>query len=150
MVGATRRTHTIWSILLLSSQVGCPQLYMCTVRYSHLVLLIALPLLSHAYHGCLLHVSQHDSKPSAKYDVGSSDIPHEQLTVTQDIEGTATDRCFGLVTLKLALNLFEGATGCHEWEAGFLLAEFVFSNARLFKGGTLSMTSNMQRLIHVA
>ncbi len=40
----------------------------------------------------------------------------------------------GLITLKLATNLFEGGTGCHEWEAGFFLAEFVLSHPDLFKG----------------
>lgn len=40
----------------------------------------------------------------------------------------------GLITLKLATNLFEGGTGCHEWEAGFFLAEFVLSQPDIFKG----------------
>lgn len=40
----------------------------------------------------------------------------------------------GLVTLKLATNLLEGGTGCHEWEAGFFLAEFVLSRPDIFKG----------------
>lgn len=38
----------------------------------------------------------------------------------------------GLVTLRLSDNLFEGGTGCHEWEAGFFLAEFVLSHPELF------------------
>ena len=38
------------------------------------------------------------------------------------------------VTLHLALNLFEGSTGCHEWEAGFFLAEFVLGNPQRFRG----------------
>ena len=38
------------------------------------------------------------------------------------------------VTLHLALNLFEGSTGCHEWEAGFFLAEFVLGNPEKFRG----------------
>ena len=44
--------------------------------------------------------------------------------------------CCGLITLRLSLNLFEGGTGCHEWEAGFFLAEFVFSFPDLFKGAS--------------
>ncbi len=40
----------------------------------------------------------------------------------------------GLMTLKLATNLFEGGTGCHEWEAGFFLAEFVLGHPDIFKG----------------
>ncbi|DBA85057.1 TPA: hypothetical protein ACH3X2_005787 [Trebouxia sp. C0005] len=42
----------------------------------------------------------------------------------------------GLITLKLATNLFEGGTGCHEWEAGFFLAEFVLSQPDIFKGSS--------------
>ena len=38
------------------------------------------------------------------------------------------------MTLHLALNLFEGSTGCHEWEAGFFLAEFVLGNPEKFRG----------------
>ena len=38
------------------------------------------------------------------------------------------------MTLHLALNLFEGSTGCHEWEAGFFLAEFVLGNPGKFRG----------------
>ncbi len=40
----------------------------------------------------------------------------------------------GLITLQLATNLFEGGTGCHEWEAGFFLAEFVLSHPNIFQG----------------
>jgi len=40
----------------------------------------------------------------------------------------------GLITLHVSQNLFEGSTGCREWEAGFLLSEFVLSHADLFKG----------------
>ncbi|KAL3160989.1 hypothetical protein ABBQ38_009378 [Trebouxia sp. C0009 RCD-2024] len=71
--------------------------------------------------------------PSALQSSGSSD-PQQQLTTTQNLHGTTVHHLFGLITLKLAVNLFEGATGCHEWEAGFMLAEFVLSNAGLFRG----------------
>ena len=67
---------------------------------------------------------------------GTSGISHQQMTITKNSHGSAKEQRFGLITLKLALNLFEGATGCHEWEAGFLLAEFVFSNPEVFKGRT--------------
>ena len=40
----------------------------------------------------------------------------------------------GCITLRLSRNLFEGSTGCHEWEAGFFLAEFVLSHPFMFKG----------------
>ncbi len=38
------------------------------------------------------------------------------------------------VTLRLSVNLLEGDTGCHEWEAGFHLAEFVLNNPSLVLG----------------
>ncbi len=40
----------------------------------------------------------------------------------------------GVMTLWVSDNLFEGGTGCHPWEAGFRLAEFVMSNPELFAG----------------
>ena len=84
-------------------------------------------------------MSARGTKSSLMSDAGSSD-PQQQLTITQNLHGTAVDSQFGLITLKLALNLFEGATGCHEWEAGFLLAEFVLSNAGLFRGQAMGIT----------
>lgn len=88
---------------------------------------------------------------SVKSDAGSSDIPQRQLVITQAGHGSAEEQRFGLITLKLALNLFEGATGCHEWEAGFLLAEFVLSNPGLFRGKTQNMASQCHAPVkHVA
>lgn len=42
--------------------------------------------------------------------------------------------CCGAVTLRVSRNLFEGGTGCHEWEAGFFLSEIVLSNPSVVKG----------------
>ena len=40
-----------------------------------------------------------------------------------------------LITARVSPNLFEGGTGCHEWAAGFFLAELVVSHgAELFAG----------------
>lgn len=39
-----------------------------------------------------------------------------------------------LLSLHVSRNLLEGGTGCHDWEAGFLMAEFVLSNPHLFSG----------------
>lgn len=39
------------------------------------------------------------------------------------------------VTLRLSHDMLSGSTGCHEWEAGFWLAEFVLNNTSLFQGG---------------
>ena len=75
---------------------------------------------------------EHQSHRSA---AGSGDAVHPQsVQVHNSAPGSAAAQHFGLITLKLALNLFEGATGCHEWEAGFLLAEYILSNATLFRG----------------
>lgn len=41
----------------------------------------------------------------------------------------------GLITVHSSANMFEGGTGCHMWDAGFLLAEFVLNNRSLFAGG---------------
>ena len=40
----------------------------------------------------------------------------------------------GSITLRLAQNMFEGSTGCHEWEAGFFLAEYLLNHPDLIKG----------------
>ncbi|KAL4428674.1 hypothetical protein ABPG77_009780 [Micractinium sp. CCAP 211/92] len=40
----------------------------------------------------------------------------------------------GQLALHVSLNLLEGGTGCHEWEAGFFLAEWVLSNPGLVAG----------------
>jgi hypothetical protein len=48
--------------------------------------------------------------------------------------GPLGDAARGLVPLRLSSNLFEGGTGCHEWDAGFSLFEFVLSNPTLFRG----------------
>lgn len=40
-----------------------------------------------------------------------------------------------LITARVSPNLFEGGTGCHEWAAGFFLAELIVSHgAELFAG----------------
>ncbi|GAX83891.1 hypothetical protein CEUSTIGMA_g11316.t1 [Chlamydomonas eustigma] len=40
----------------------------------------------------------------------------------------------GSITLHACDNLLEGSTGCHPWEAGFSLAQYVLSYAEEFKG----------------
>ncbi len=40
----------------------------------------------------------------------------------------------GLVSLHVSQNIIEGGTGCHDWEAGFVLAEFLLSNPSLVQG----------------
>lgn len=40
----------------------------------------------------------------------------------------------GVVALRLSDNMLAGSTGCHEWEAGFSLAELVLSRPELVRG----------------
>jgi hypothetical protein len=47
---------------------------------------------------------------------------------------TCGDGLRGLLALHASLNLLEGGTGCHEWEAGFFLAEWVLSHPQLVAG----------------
>ena len=46
----------------------------------------------------------------------------------------------GIITLRLSQNMFEGSTGCHEWEAGFLLAEYILNHPELVKGARLHLS----------
>ncbi len=43
----------------------------------------------------------------------------------------------GVITLRLSQNMFEGSTGCHEWEAGFFLAEYLLNHPGIVKGARL-------------
>lgn len=43
----------------------------------------------------------------------------------------------GHITLHVCDNMFEGSTGCHAWEAGYALAEYVLSYPELFQGKSL-------------
>jgi predicted nicotinamide N-methyase len=48
---------------------------------------------------------------------------------------TAGDAHVGVIVLRLSTgNMFEGGTGCHEWQAGHFLAEYVLSNPALVEG----------------
>lgn len=40
----------------------------------------------------------------------------------------------GHITLRLSLNMLDGSTGCHQWDAGILLAQFILSNPEKFQG----------------
>ena len=51
------------------------------------------------------------------------------------IERNAWGNCeAGILPLYLNKNMLQGNTGCHEWEAGFYLAEYVLSHAHQFQG----------------
>ncbi|GMH44891.1 hypothetical protein BSKO_12848 [Bryopsis sp. KO-2023] len=40
----------------------------------------------------------------------------------------------GHISLNVSFDILAGSTGCKEWEAGFVLAEFVLNNPAVFKG----------------
>ena len=48
-----------------------------------------------------------------------------------------------LVNLRVSLNLLEGATGCYDWEAGFVPGGFVLNNPKLFSGDSYYCYSNL-------
>ncbi|KAK9909829.1 hypothetical protein WJX75_008135 [Coccomyxa subellipsoidea] len=62
--------------------------------------------------------------------------PSEVLHLLRDIGRGRVDETaqHALIDCIKNPNLFEGSTGCHEWEAGFVLSEFIFSHTKLFKG----------------
>ena len=45
----------------------------------------------------------------------------------------------GTITLRVSQNFLEGNTGCHQWEAGLFLAEYVLNHPELVKGEHLPM-----------
>lgn len=65
-------------------------------------------------------------------------LPHA-LNSSSTLQINGNSSCCGLITLRLSLNLFEGGTGCHEWEAGFFLAEFIMNFPSLFQGHTICL-----------
>ena len=54
-------------------------------------------------------------------------------------EGGAGDEveAYGVVHIGSHVNMFAGSTGCFEWDAGYLLCEFVLNNVSLFQGRTV-------------
>jgi hypothetical protein len=38
----------------------------------------------------------------------------------------------------MSANLFEGGTGCHMWDAGFLLAEWLLNHQELITGASFA------------
>lgn len=65
-------------------------------------------------------------------------ISEVESRVLRNAEGSAAgdtdwgNREAGVVPLYLNQNMLAGNTGCHEWEAGFYLAEYVLSHAQQF------------------
>lgn len=49
--------------------------------------------------------------------------------------GTAVgDASHGFIALNLTSDLFQGGTGCHEWQPGLFMAQWVLSNAQVLRG----------------
>ena len=51
----------------------------------------------------------------------------------------------GHLSLHMSEDMFEGSTGCHLWEAGSLLSEFVLNNPSIFKGTQIYMNYALGR-----
>lgn len=72
-------------------------------------------------------------RPPPPRDVGTS--PFSGANPDPRCRDAAMFRSPALITARVSPNLFEGGTGCHEWAAGFFLAELVVSHgAELFAG----------------
>lgn len=54
----------------------------------------------------------------------------------------------GLLTLHVSRDLLAGGTGCHEWEAGLFLAEWVLSNPAMFQGQHSSSVCTQRPGVH--
>ena len=51
----------------------------------------------------------------------------------------------GSISVRVSANMLEGSTGCYQWEAGFLLGEFILSRPELFAGkGALLQSESMK------
>lgn len=51
--------------------------------------------------------------------------------------GRAGEETFTVVHIGSHVNMFAGSTGCFEWDAGYLLCEFILNNVQLFEGRTM-------------
>ena len=51
--------------------------------------------------------------------------------------GAIGDRCAGVLRIASHVNMFAGSTGQYEWDAGYLLAEFILNSPALFEGRAL-------------
>lgn len=73
-------------------------------------------------------------RPPPPRDVGTSSA-FSGANPDPRCRDAAMFRSPALITARVSPNLFEGGTGCHEWAAGFFLAELIVSHgAELFAG----------------
>lgn len=61
------------------------------------------------------------------YCYGPESFEEEELAAGQKQQNV-------FISLRVSQNLLEGGTGCHDWEAGFLLSEFILCHPSLFRG----------------
>ena len=54
-------------------------------------------------------------------------------------DGTSRDR----IVIHAAKNVFEGSTGCFEWDAGYFLAEYILNSPHEFKGVCVELGSGV-------
>lgn len=86
------------------------------------------------------HFSETAALPAAKLSELVSLGPYvssgwslKSYWLTQDQEPAAA-AALPPLTLHLAADLFSGSTGCHEWEAGFVLAELLLNRPEIVRG----------------
>lgn len=57
-----------------------------------------------------------------------------RLFVHPALGTTCPEPTLQAVALRSSANLLEGSTGCHQWQAGTRLAEYILSQSQLFRG----------------
>lgn len=80
---------------------------------------------------------RHDHRDTCSNNsIGNDDLSgecgHEGSPEYIDEEGAHGNQEEGCLVVRAALNMFEGSTGCFEWDAGYFLAEFILNNPEKF------------------
>jgi hypothetical protein len=75
-----------------------------------------------------------DQQQQEQQQVVDQQQQEQQQVVDQQQQPPSAVLCPRLITVQLSDNIFEGATGCHEWDAGFVCGEFVAQHQQLFQG----------------
>jgi hypothetical protein len=78
----------------------------------------------------------------APASAAAADVQRRTAALEREIaaagDGVAVgDGQYGIMAVHLTNSMFEGGTGCAEWQAGHFLAEFVLSSAHLFAGRSI-------------
>ena len=64
------------------------------------------------------------------------ELPQGSDTDDEDTDGDVLAN-WRTVSFRMHRNMFEGGTGCHEWHAGFYLAELAATHPKIFDGRTV-------------